>query len=231
MILSGSCYVNSRTVEGNGKVVTRTISVSDYSRISISGSMDVEYDESSAAPFLSVTLDENLFEYITAEVSGSELKIGPRRENGMGVNLRSTTFKVKTNSRKIEELNSAGSGNVVARNLASASNVKLNLAGSGNLNIEQMQNKAVECNLSGSGSVIISGQTSTAEYNLAGSGNIKAFNCKTDKAEANVAGSGNVELHVVSNLNASIVGSGSVKYKGDPQVKSSKMGSGGVYKD
>ncbi|MDR2533862.1 MAG: DUF2807 domain-containing protein [Tannerellaceae bacterium] len=231
IMFCSSCFVNSRTIEGNGKVVTRTISVSDYSEISISGSMDVEYEESSAAPFLSVTLDENLFEYITAEVNGSELKIEHRRENGRGINLRSTVFKVKTNSRSMEELNLAGSGDVLARNLSASSDVKFNLAGSGNINVEQMKNKSVECNLSGSGNIVISGQTSTAKYNIAGSGSIKAFNFQADDAEANIVGSGDIELCAVSNLNASLVGSGNVRYKGDPQVKSSKMGSGRVYKD
>ena len=231
MMICSSCLVNSRNIEGNGKVVTRTIAITDYSKIAIAGSMDVEYEESSAAPFLSVTLDENLFEYIRTEVENAELKIGLKRESrNIGLNLRPTVFKIKTNSRKLEKLSCAGSGTIKARNLSASSLFEVNLSGSGNVNIEQLLVKDLECNLSGSGNIRISGTTSKADYNLSGSGNIKAADCKAEHAEANVAGSGSIELHATSTLDAVSAGSGDVKYKGDPQVKSSKMGSGSIKK-
>ncbi|MDR2497872.1 MAG: DUF2807 domain-containing protein [Tannerellaceae bacterium] len=228
MIVFSSCLINSRTIEGNGKVVTRNIAITDYKELNVGGSVDVEYEESAAAPFLSITLDENLFEYIRAEVEGSELKIGPKRENGVGVNIRPTVFKAKTNSRMLEEVSLSGSGNINARNISASSSFEANLSGSGNMNIERINVKDLECSLSGSGNIRISGSTGKAEYNLSGSGNIKAADCQAERAEASLAGSGDIQLHASSTLEASIVGSGNVLYKGNPQLKSSKIGSGSI---
>lgn len=228
MMLCASCQLGSRTIEGNGKVITRNIEITDYTKLAIAGSMDVEYEESSAAPFLSVSLDENLFEYLKAEVDGSTLKIGPKNYGLDGLNIRATVFKVKTTSRKLEELGCAGSGNVNARNVSAASSFDVNLSGSGNVSVRQISVNSLECNLAGSGDILITGSTAKAEYNLAGSGDIKAADCRAEKAEANIAGSGNIELHASSTLEASIVGSGDVSYKGTPQVKVNKIGSGKV---
>ena len=47
---------------------TREIKISDYDEITFVGSADFEYEQSDKAPYLSVTIDENLFDYLVTEV-------------------------------------------------------------------------------------------------------------------------------------------------------------------
>lgn len=208
--LTGFAFTNEK-VEGNGNIITKEISISDYNEISTVGVMEFVYEQSDAAPYLKIMIDENLFPLLKAQVDGKELIIGPKKikknsRNGNSYNLQPTKFKVITNSREIKELNVVSSGDFI---IASPINIG-----------------KLEINMAGSGYIQIAGKADRAEYNLAASGNIKAYECVTGKTECNIAGSGNIQTHTRNQLEANIVGSGNVYYKGNPTTSKSIIGSG-----
>lgn len=242
----------TETVSGNGNVITKRISISDYNEISTVGVMEFVYEQSNAAPYLEVQIDENLLPLLQMQVDGKELKVGPKKvkensRNGNTYNLRPTTFKVITNSRELKELNvvssgdfiiaspihvekleinMAGSGNILLKKKAEGNKIEINLASSGSVVASDINLNTIECSLAGSGAIQIAGKASRAEYNLAVSGNIKAFDCITEKTECNIAGSGNIQTYTKNQLEANIVGSGNVYYKGNPTTSKSIIGSG-----
>lgn len=208
--LTGFAFTNEK-VEGNGNIITQEISISDYNEISTVGVMEFVYEQSDAAPYLKIMIDENLFPLLKAQVDGKELIIGPKKikensRNGNSYNLQPTKFKVITNSREIKELNVVSSGDFI---IASPINIG-----------------KLEINMAGSGYIQIAGKADRAEYNLAASGSIKAYECVTGKTECNIAGSGNIQTHTRNQLEANIVGSGNVYYKGNPTTSKSIIGSG-----
>ena len=201
--------ITEKTVDGNGNVITKEISISDYNEISTVGVMEFIYEQSDAAPYLKVTIDENLFPLLKINVEGKELKVGPKRinessRNGNTYNLNPTTFKVVTNSREIKELNvvssgdfiiaspiniskleinMAGSGNILLKKKVEGNKLEVNLASSGSVVASDIDLRGVECSLAGSGFIQIGGKAEQAEYNLAASGSIKAYDCTTGKVE------------------------------------------------
>lgn len=248
--------ITQKTVDGNGNIIAKEISISDYNEISTVGVIEFVYEQSDAAPFLEIMIDENLFPLLKVEVEGKELKVGPKRinengRNGNSYNLNATTFKVVTNSREIKELNVVSSGNFVIASPINISKLEINMAGSGNILLKkkveghkleinlassgsivasEIHLKDVECSLAGSGFIQIAGNAEQGEYNLAASGSIKAYDCLTGKVECNIAGSGNIEANAKNRLEANIVGSGNVYYKGDPITSKSIIGSGRLKK-
>ena len=115
--LTGFAFTNEK-VEGNGNIITQEISISDYNEISTVGVMEFVYEQSDAAPYLKIMIDENLFPLLKAQVDGKELIIGPKKikensRNGNSYNLQPTKFKVITNSREIKELNVVSSGDFI----------------------------------------------------------------------------------------------------------------------
>lgn len=248
---TGFAFTN-KTVEGNGNIITREISISDYNEISTVGVMEFIYEQSDAAPYLKITIDENLFPLLQTQVDGKELKVGPKRidensRNGNSYNLEPTTFVVVTNSREIKELNvvssgdfvfaspmnldkleinMAGSGSVVLKKKTEGNKLEINLASSGSVIAADINLQTIICSLAGSGTIQIGGKVNRAEYNLAASGSINAYDCITQKSECNIAGSGNIQVHAKNQLEANIVGSGKVYYKGNPTTSKSIIGSG-----
>lgn len=245
-----------KTVEGNGNIITREISIGDYNEISTVGVIEFVYEQSNAAPYLKITIDENLFPLLQAEVKGKELKVAPKRINenshyGNSYNLQPTKFTVVTNSRELKvlnvvssgdfifaspmnleklEINMAGSGNVLLKKKTSGNKLVINLASSGSVIATDIDLRTTECNLAGSGTIQVAGEAERSEYNLAASGTIKAYDCITGKSECNIAGSGNIQVYAKNQLEANIVGSGNVHYKGNPTISKSIIGSGRLKK-
>lgn len=248
-------FAGSKTIKGNGRVVTKQIPISAYDAVSIVGSIEFEYEQSQATPSLELTIDENLIPYLDIKVEGRQLKIAPksnknedRREN---IQLNPTVYKVKSNSSALKEVNSAGSGSftvisplkiekmeinkagsgsIVFRKKLTGYKAQMNLAGSGEIKAEEVAVDQLECSLAGSGEMYLKGAVPRADFSVANSGEIRAFGCKVDRADCSVAGSGTVEVYAVDRLDASVVGSGSVYYKGNPSLSKSVMGSGSVEK-
>ena len=193
-------FAADRRIDGNGNPETREIKISDYDEITFVGSADFEYEQSDKAPYLSVTIDENLFDYLVTEVEGGTLKIYPKSIkkgfNNNSYDLRPTVYKIKSNSKELKELNTVGSGSFIISKPTKVNRMEINMA----------------------------------SFNVAGSGEIKAFDCQARKAECNIASSGEISVYATQILDANIVGSGEIHYKGDPEISKSIMGSGSISK-
>ncbi len=143
--LTGFAFTNEK-VEGNGNIITKEISISDYNEISTVGVMEFVYEQSDAAPYLKIMIDENLFPLLRVQVDGKELIIGPKKikensRNGNSYNLQPTKFKVITNSREIKELNVVSSGDFIIASPINIGKLEINMAGSGNILLEKKVRK------------------------------------------------------------------------------------------
>lgn len=224
--------LRAETIQGNGKVVTKEYQLSDFDEISLVGQAEFTYEQSEAAPSLAITIDENLLEYIEVKVSGKELKVYPKQEGMLkgSYQLRPTVFKIRGNSRQLEEVSFSGSGHFMANGPVKGEELELNLSGSGSIEMNALQMNELECNVAGSGQVTVKGKVREAKFNIAGSGDVKADACEAEEVEGNIAGSGDLEAYATRKLKGNIVGSGDIYYKGDPKVDSSCIGSGKVKK-
>lgn len=255
LLLVNVCgFAENREVKGNGNIVSREIPITDYDAISLSGYTEFEYEQSDAAPYLRIELDENLFDYLNVKVEGKTLKIGLKKDEGRSnqgnsYNLNYTKFRIKSNSLDLKDLNTvgsgyftvvsplkvnklevnqAGSGTISFLKLLEGTRCEFNLAGSGTISISLVKTDNLKCSLAGSGNIQVKGSAERAAYSVAGSGGIKAFDCKAGKAEASMSGSGKIQVNADKQLDASIIGSGNIRYKGDPTLSKSVMGSGSV---
>ncbi|MDR1938709.1 MAG: DUF2807 domain-containing protein [Tannerellaceae bacterium] len=239
LALAAGVQGSDRTVKGNGEVITRTINITDYDEISVAGSMNFEYEQSDAAPFLSITVDENIFEYVRAEVKNGKLSVGPKTErdgwNGNSYNLQPTVFKVKSNSRNFKALQKAGSGNFIVLSPLHIGALQIKTAGSGNVELKQtVTGDELKVSLAGSGNVEANGAIAVKEVNISVAGSGKAILGKAvsgRELKLSLAGSGEVDAGGidVESLNCSMSSSGKIKVEGSAKDASySLAGSGSI---
>lgn len=259
MLLTTICgFAKNKVVKGNGKIITKEIPITDYDAISLISSGDFEYVQSDAAPYLKITVDENILSVISIKIKGRTLEIEPKQIDSdsryeESYSIRPTRLKFQSNSRKLKNLSSIGSGNFTVNSplnatrlnislvgsgnmkfdkLLTCSKADFNMSGSGNLYINNIKVETLKCSVAGSGSIQVKGEADRASYSLAASGDIKAFGCKSQKVECSVVGSGSVNVYATEQLDASVVGSGNIHYKGDPSsVSKNQVGSGSIKKD
>lgn len=212
-----------KTVSGSGTIKSETRAVSGFTGIavSLSGNVDVRQTGTEG---ITIETDDNLLPLIETVVERGVLKIRPIEKNA---NLRTKNMKIVVNAKTVESLSVAGSGDVNADQLKSEK-LKVSVAGSGDVRIKALDVDNLTTSIAGSGNMVIGGRANMLDGSIAGSGDLKAGKLETKAAKLSIAGSGSASLWAKETLKVSIAGSGDVKYYGDAQVSKSVAGSGSI---
>lgn len=232
-------------VKGSGTLETKEISITDYNSFRVDGTYEIHYEQSDEEPFLEITVDDNLQQYVVAEVKDRVLAVGFSK----AVKVEQfTKFHIKTNSKWLKEARIAGNANFIVGspltgdelNIKGTDNsliqlkapavlgkLDLDVAGSANMVVDDLHVDRLECTMNGSGSITLkSGKAKEGSYKIASSGDIQAFGVVVENLSCNVAGSGLAEIHASENLKTVLVGKGTIRYKGAAPNQQTKLGKG-----
>jgi hypothetical protein len=212
---------------GNGSIITQDRNVTNFTKVKIEGSTDV--DISQGAAFKVTASDyQNLINSLETVVIGTELTI----------RYKPNTWVTKSNSKVTIimpylnglEVNGSG-GFVVNGTFVTPTVFNARVEGSGDMQINNATIGDVHITIEGSGGIAFANSTcNNAVIKIEGSGDSKAFNLKCNNADVNVSGSGDTEISTATLLKAKINGSGNVYYMGNPTVQTTINGSGKVIK-
>ncbi|MCU0372028.1 MAG: DUF2807 domain-containing protein [Ignavibacteria bacterium] len=188
--------------KGNGNIVTKTISVSSFSKISALGSFDVILNQTGTEKVV-VEGDENLIQYFKADVSGSELSLNFSKNN-----LKPTKFIVHVDVKNINKVEVTGSGDLKTGSTITADKFKLDHVGSGNLDFD-VSSKELKIEVTGSGDAKINAKADVFKLEHTGSGNaVLSFDNPSASIDIEHTGSGNFSA-VLKSTNAKLENSGS----------------------
>ncbi len=227
ILLAFTANVNAqwygKKIKGNGNVVTKTRNVSEYDQIAVAGSFDVKLLAGKEGK-LTIKGEENLLEYLITEVKDGKLKI--KWEKGVNINTTKELL-VTVPFEDIEAVSLAGSGDVFSEDTIKTDNLKVALAGSGDMKLN-IKASSISSALSGSGDIKLMGSSDNLKCAIAGSGDIDGYELSSNNVEVSIAGSGDIKVNAKENLKARISGSGDVYYKGNPRQDVKVSGSGSV---
>ena len=222
-----SCIMGPwNAVKGNHQIVNEKIDIDDYDEIALSLSADVIYQQiAQDEPFLQVSIDENLLQYLNISVRNNRLVI----KSEDNVNLLPSRFVIYTNSRSLSKVSIAGSGNVSLERAVNARDMNVSITGSGDFKTDSLYCEMLDVSITGSGDARLNGAATNAQYAITGSGDIRAFDFLTENLECRISGSGDIQAYVIKKLTARISGSGDIRYKGNPESVDTKVtGSGDI---
>jgi hypothetical protein len=212
---------------GNGVSMTQEIEVGDFDRISIPDFVDVYYTQSSDQQCVTLTCDENLFEYYHVEVKDGKLIVYCK---GSFYNKIDTYLTVCSSSLKGVKL--SGSGDLyIEEALTTEDDFTIETSGSGDVDIASMTASSTTVSLTGSGDARIGSMTvSSAEFKSSGRGDIEAEEVKAESISIKTTGSGDCSLCCKDSgtLSVQISGSGDVILRGTARalINISQTGSG-----
>lgn len=215
-----------KKIKGNGNVTTITRTSSDYDGISCAGSFDYILVAGTEGK-ITIEGEENLLEYIVTEVKNNKLVV--KTENNVNLSPSgSKTIKVTIPFKDIDNISLAGSGDLTNTDTVKASDLKVSLAGSGDM-VLNIETNSVKGSIAGSGDLTLKGNTNDLEAKIAGSGDFHGFDLQANNTEVSVAGSGDAEVVSKESIKARIAGSGDIVYKGNPTKEDTKVaGSGSI---
>jgi hypothetical protein len=207
VFVQGACSFGTivpNTVVGSGKVISETRNVSGFSSVELQGSANMEVTFGNAESVV-ITADDNILPLIETNVQTGQLIIRDKAKTNINP---STPVRVNVTIQALKGVT---------------------LSGSGKINVSQMAGDSLVINLTGSGSITVTGTVTAVNASLPGSGNIYCGGLHAKTAKVKLDGSGDIEIYASQSLDAGILGSGSILYSGNPaQVSKSIVGSGNI---
>ena len=125
-----------------------------------------------------------------------------------------------------DRLSVAGAGRMTAERVARDS--KVSLAGSGRLDVLDVEGGKLAVSVAGSGRVALDGRAEELELSIAGSGSCDGEGFTADKAVVHIAGSGDAIFACNGEVSAHLMGSGNVIVRGSARCSVHSVGSGTV---
>ena len=198
LLLVAGCGGGERTVE--------TRQVEPYDRIEVSESLDVQVVPGDGRE-VRVAAGELVIDRVVTESSGGVLTIDIR-DRGIVIGP--------------DPLNDV-SVQVPASELAS-----VEIAGSGDVTLEGLDQEALELRVEGAGDVEASGTVDRLTAEIQGAGDARLSQLETRTARVEVHGAADAELNVSDELDVTVQGAADVSYTGDPRVRSDIEGAGDI---
>ncbi len=227
LLTSTSCrWMGYKQIKGNGIIITQEREVKKAQRIKLSGSFEVELTQGPVTS-VKVKTDENIQPFIFVNENDGLLFIKTKEH----VTLKSANpVKILITSSQIDEVHLSGSGTITGKNKFTGSNkFSLSISGSGDAMIE-INTPEIIANISGSGTIKLSGETQKETIKISGVGDVFAEEMKSENAIITILGSGEVKAFADVSMDIRVSGSGSVYYKGAAVIKQHISGSGEVKK-
>ncbi|MFM2266845.1 MAG: hypothetical protein RL757_286 [Bacteroidota bacterium] len=228
IVRKSSCGCNnfslfSETARGTGAMLKQSRPATGFVNVSSSCSGDVEVTQDSTFS-VEIEAQKEILDIIETVVEGNTLKV--RVKKGYSIDGE---VHVRVHAPQFEDLSLAGSGNLVAKTALNCPKLKVELAGSGRIELQNLQSSDFSIGVAGSGDVVCSGgAVTTADVSVAGSGDIDLEKLAVKKMKISISGSGNATCNVEETLDANVSGSGDIKYKGKPMTNTHVSGSGTV---
>lgn len=192
IVINGNYYSGMAgigDVIGNGKVKAERRQIDKVDSIVLEGPIKLFFSRG-ASQFVRVTADENLLPLITTDVIGSKLNVGC-----------SGGFSTR---------------NEILVEVEMPSLVALTVRGSGNIEIEKIDQPSLSVDLSGSGDIEIAGKVDHFAVDLNGSGDIDASSLVAKAVVLFLNGSGDIKAQASESVKARLNGSGDIKVIGRP---------------
>lgn len=215
-------------IKASNTYVTKEIRTADFTKIQLTGSADVTYEQRKGNPRVEVYTSDNVLEALDIAVDGKVLKIGFKK----GYKVSYNELKIKVQSANIEGAAITGSGDVELKPGIKTDRMLLSIAGSGDIDFTDLTATDLEITIAGSGDIegnIV--KCSTLKGSIAGSGDMDLKNLAAGSIRASIAGSGEIELKGnADTANYSIAGSGDIKARDlvAKHVEASTTGSGDI---
>jgi hypothetical protein len=196
--------VNSQT--GTGSISSSSINLSSFNEIEITNYCDVEID-TGATNKVDYSDYGNLVQYLKFEIVGNRLVVKTFPENTLITNSKakakiyvagnlkglfisgSGNMTLANSFNGISQCTVSGSGNLMANENSTSTNMAATISGSGSIDILKITSQSANCTVSGSGNISVA-VTNDLTANISGSGSISYLGNPT--VSKSITGSGNV---------------------------------------
>ena len=221
MLMATGCVVNIQdSIRGDGRVVSQTRDVQEFSGIKVGSGIDVFLTQGETQSVI-VEADENLQEWIRTEVNGSVLHIYTDK------NIRlAKTKKVSIICKTIDKIEVSSAGDVTGLSPFKTDKLDIDMSSAGDLKFEVEANE-IAISISSAGNVNLKGKTQTLKADLSSAGDLNAYDLEAKVGDVSVSSAGSAKVFVTEEASFHSSSAGDIDYKGEPRIKEIQTSSAG----
>lgn len=224
-LLMTTFFASCEKIQADGPMITEQRTVTGFSGIDLRVNADVNYRQSPDYK-VEVRAQDEVLEALETFVSNGKLVI--KYDNGEQV-WKHDGITVTVAGPDMRSMRVSGSGDIRTTGSITASDMELDISGSGDITITDLATGVIDAHISGSGDIkVLQGTATEEKLRISGSGSIDLANVAARSATTRTSGSGDTRVNVSERLDVTIAGSGSVYYRGNPIISTSVSGSGKV---
>jgi hypothetical protein len=138
-------------------------------------------------------------------------------------------LRIEVSTVGLKSLNLEGAGDVEAKGF-DGPDFSLHVGGASNLTLTSLKVDQFKLDISGSGSVNVSGQALKQDVKMDGAAQYQASELVSDRVKLRVEGACAAEVFARERLDVAVSGASSVRYRGDPKVSESVEGASSLTK-
>jgi hypothetical protein len=221
LLMAAGCVVNIQdSIKGDGKVVSQTRDVPEFSGIKVGSGIDVFLTQGDTQSVV-VEADENLQEWIRTEVNGTMLHIYTDK------NIRlAKTKKVTITCKTLDKIDVSSAGDVTSLNQFNTDKLDISMSSAGDLKFDVKANE-IAITISSAGNVNLKGETHTLKADLSSAGDLNAFDLEAKVGDISVSSAGSARVFVTEEASFHSSSAGNIDYKGEPKIKEIQTSSAG----
>jgi hypothetical protein len=219
---------------GSGNLLTQEFEFSDFTRVEVGSAFQVEIAQADSYR-VSVTADDNLFEYIQVSKEGETLKIGLKL---LPLRPLFNTLRAEISMPQIDDLGLSGATRGTVSGFNSTENLDIEVSGASSLDLVEMSAGDIKLELSGasrvSGNITASGD---ARFELSGASSVELQGSANDmlieasgasqlgldifpvaNADVELSGASRATVNLDGRLDADLSGASRLSYMGEPTM-------------
>jgi len=218
-------------VRGSGNLDTQEFNFSDFSHVEVGSAFEVEVLQSDSYS-VSVTADDNLFDYIKVSKQGTTLKIYLKTAQ-----YTATTTRAEITMPQLRGLKLSGATRGTASGFSSTENVDIEVSGASSLDMVDMSAGDIDFdisgasrvtgdiaardahfNVSGASTVQLEGSASDTVIEASGASRVELAGFTVNNADVNLGGASSGTVNLDGRLHADLSGASKLGYIGEPTM-------------
>ena len=221
------------TITASDKIITKSFDIDNFKSVTAPSIVDVVYTQNAGPSIAKIEAPDNIMQYVSAEVNGSNLIV--TLKDAPNINTNNKSIKCYVNSPELSEVTLSGTGDFncttlntdrMFLNVSGTGDIEIDrlecttltatVGGTGDIEIDNLQATSVTASIGGTGDIELKGRVTNADFNIGGTGDIKAQKLIADNVNAHAGGTGDIECYAHKSINASASMTASVTYWGSP---------------
>lgn len=223
VFLAGCNIITGPTITGSGNLVTKQYTFTNFTTVSAGNVFDVTVKPGST-PSVSVTVDDNLVEYLDVTTSGDQLRLHLKSNT----NVRNATLRAVVIVPELTGFELSGASKARLEQCRSAKPLEIEVSGASRLEGE-VESGDMRLEVSGASHAELKGRAGNLRLNASGASHADLEEFQVKDANVDVNGASHATIRPSGKLMASASGASTVRYAGQPaNVDSQASGASSV---